>query len=767
MSLENAFQFSNNQISHITGINKKIKQTPLNIPGLLKNIQNEKMKAITEKLKKQYNLLRKEKKLLEKNGNSTLSDPTLKELNDYIRVIRHYRDHYFDIKERKKQKNFMSILPLISTIHKNIQQNILSSNGVVNSNGQATGSGSKPTPQPTGPQPSGPQPSGPQPNGSNPKPTPQASMRPENINNNIFNTYVNQNTEANYDPNIDQLMEEILKYTYENGLNITNQNLMNQINFKEPGFDNDSNKCYRNVALHLLLTILKSAYYQFTKNGQKNNSSITNYLFKDTIVNNNQLRQTLLNILKKNITTNPIPQAGTFVYTNGNRKNQYNTTEYQDTNEYIKDLFTHFFSEHISKKCNINIIKLEDLKKVHSENIIAIGPQYISNNKLDFEDIIKKYLKYNILHIPKENEFIILQINPKNLNQQLINYSIHSPLKINIYGFTYIINDISYYCGDTHYVNHSYRENKWFFYDDIGNTDDKKGTEVNPIVNENFEYQNSSHIPTTILLRRIREKITYDIDKNIRRILGFQMTVYFTGLLSLNNDIISIGKNPDIICENIAFVDCIKEKNSNNILFIKILHKDLVIFLKFIKKYFNSLYQNTIKNPVIQKILTLHNPPKITNNKSLRTIINDVKSYNMYLINMMINKGIIKEDDMTYIDHLAKTTGTGSSKKVEKDKNNNILWNETIENSILIFPNIQPQNNSSRNNFNSVKTECYKTLGLEPGATERDIKEAYRKLALKYHPNKTLKLSKNDRNKYTEEFKQISKCYKLLTGKNT
>jgi hypothetical protein len=108
-----------------------------------------------------------------------------------------------------------------------------------------------------------------------------------------------------------------------------------------------------------------------------------------------------------------------------------------------------------------------------------IGNEYISNNHLDFEDIIKKYLKYNILHIPKENEFIILQINPKNLNDSLINYSIHSPLKINIYGFTYIINDISYYCGGNHYVNHSYRENKWLFYNDIGNTDDKKGTEVN------------------------------------------------------------------------------------------------------------------------------------------------------------------------------------------------------------------------------------------------------------------------------------------------
>lgn len=30
--------------------------------------------------------------------------------------------------------------------------------------------------------------------------------------------------------------------------------------------------------------------------------------------------------------------------------------------------------------------------------------------------------------------------------------------------------------------------------------------------------------------------------------------------------------------------------------------------------------------------------------------------------------------------------------------------------------------------------DYYKTLGLQKGATEDDIKKAYRKLALKYHP---------------------------------
>ena len=34
------------------------------------------------------------------------------------------------------------------------------------------------------------------------------------------------------------------------------------------------------------------------------------------------------------------------------------------------------------------------------------------------------------------------------------------------------------------------------------------------------------------------------------------------------------------------------------------------------------------------------------------------------------------------------------------------------------------------------KNDYYKILGLEKGATEEDVKKAYRKLALKLHPDK-------------------------------
>lgn len=53
----------------------------------------------------------------------------------------------------------------------------------------------------------------------------------------------------------------------------------------------------------------------------------------------------------------------------------------------------------------------------------------------------------------------------------------------------------------------------------------------------------------------------------------------------------------------------------------------------------------------------------------------------------------------------------------------------------------------------------HKVLGLRKGASEEDIRKAYRRLALLYHP---------DRNKETgaeETFKEINEAYAILIGK--
>ena len=55
------------------------------------------------------------------------------------------------------------------------------------------------------------------------------------------------------------------------------------------------------------------------------------------------------------------------------------------------------------------------------------------------------------------------------------------------------------------------------------------------------------------------------------------------------------------------------------------------------------------------------------------------------------------------------------------------------------------------------KRDYYEVLGVCKDACERDIKKAYKKLAMKYHPDRT----KGDKAK-EETFKEIKEAYEVL-----
>ena len=58
--------------------------------------------------------------------------------------------------------------------------------------------------------------------------------------------------------------------------------------------------------------------------------------------------------------------------------------------------------------------------------------------------------------------------------------------------------------------------------------------------------------------------------------------------------------------------------------------------------------------------------------------------------------------------------------------------------------------------------DYYKTLGVSKSASDVEIKKAYRKLALKYHPDRAPKEKKKE---YEEKFKEISESYRILSDK--
>ena len=57
---------------------------------------------------------------------------------------------------------------------------------------------------------------------------------------------------------------------------------------------------------------------------------------------------------------------------------------------------------------------------------------------------------------------------------------------------------------------------------------------------------------------------------------------------------------------------------------------------------------------------------------------------------------------------------------------------------------------------------AYTTLGIEPAATNADIKKAYRQMAKKYHPDTVANLGEDVKKKATEKFRAVNEAYEEL-----
>ena len=59
----------------------------------------------------------------------------------------------------------------------------------------------------------------------------------------------------------------------------------------------------------------------------------------------------------------------------------------------------------------------------------------------------------------------------------------------------------------------------------------------------------------------------------------------------------------------------------------------------------------------------------------------------------------------------------------------------------------------------STNLSYYNDLELSPKATQEEIKRAYKKLAMKYHPDKT-----HGNKELEEKFKKVSEAYSVLNN---
>ncbi len=68
-----------------------------------------------------------------------------------------------------------------------------------------------------------------------------------------------------------------------------------------------------------------------------------------------------------------------------------------------------------------------------------------------------------------------------------------------------------------------------------------------------------------------------------------------------------------------------------------------------------------------------------------------------------------------------------------------------------------------RSEFLKTDDKYYKILGLNPGVSIAEVKKAYRKLALKHHPDRVAHLGKEFADVAEEKFKKINEAYEKVT----
>jgi DnaJ like chaperone protein len=62
----------------------------------------------------------------------------------------------------------------------------------------------------------------------------------------------------------------------------------------------------------------------------------------------------------------------------------------------------------------------------------------------------------------------------------------------------------------------------------------------------------------------------------------------------------------------------------------------------------------------------------------------------------------------------------------------------------------------------SYSKDPYKVLGVESTATDDEVKRAYRKMAMKYHPDRVAGMSEEMQRNAAEQMKEINRAYEII-----
>jgi len=69
---------------------------------------------------------------------------------------------------------------------------------------------------------------------------------------------------------------------------------------------------------------------------------------------------------------------------------------------------------------------------------------------------------------------------------------------------------------------------------------------------------------------------------------------------------------------------------------------------------------------------------------------------------------------------------------------------------------------SIKNMFIPETDSSYKILEIDPSASNEDVKKAYRRMAMKYHPDKVSHLGEDFKRSADEKFKKVNEAYQKI-----
>ncbi len=70
--------------------------------------------------------------------------------------------------------------------------------------------------------------------------------------------------------------------------------------------------------------------------------------------------------------------------------------------------------------------------------------------------------------------------------------------------------------------------------------------------------------------------------------------------------------------------------------------------------------------------------------------------------------------------------------------------------------------NRSRSSSSSYSKDPYKVLGVDSSATDDEVRKAYRKMAMKYHPDRVAGMSEELQRNAAEQMKEINRAYEVI-----